>query len=66
MRRDCRMAQKQKTTERPILGFSRSVFFLGIVSLLTDVSSEMVVGILPLFLTNVLGVKTSIVGVLLG
>ena len=60
------MTESQKTAERPILGVNRNVFFLGVVSFLTDVSSEMVVYILPLFLTNVLGVKTSIVGLIEG
>ena len=39
-----------------------NVFFLGLVSLLTDVSSELIFTLVPLFLENVLGVKTSIVG----
>jgi hypothetical protein len=31
------------------------VILLGLVSLLTDVSSEMIFGVLPIFLTGVLG-----------
>ncbi|MBI4201176.1 MAG: MFS transporter [Chloroflexi bacterium] len=60
------MDKGQLTAERPVLGVSRNVFFLGWVSLLTDVSSEMVLTVLPLFLTNVLGVKTSVVGLIEG
>lgn len=51
---------------RTIFGLSPNVFFLGLVSLLTDISSEMTITILPLFLANVLGVKTSIIGLIEG
>jgi MFS family permease len=43
-----------------------NVFFLGVVSLLTDVSSEMIFTLVPLFLVNVLGSATTIVGVVGG
>ena len=49
-------------TERKIFGFNLNVFFLGIVSLLTDISSEMIFTLVPLFLSNVLGAATTIVG----
>jgi len=39
---------------------------LGIVSLLNDLSSEVTVRTLPLFLSNVLGVRTSIIGLIEG
>jgi MFS family permease len=51
---------------RPLTGLSRNVVVLGLVSLLTDVSSEMTLTILPLFLANVLGVKTSVIGLIEG
>lgn len=51
---------------RPILGLSRNVFFLGVVSFLTDVSSEMIFATLPLFLSNILGVKTGVIGLIEG
>jgi len=41
--------------ERRVLGLNPNVFFLGMVSLLTDVSSEMIFTLVPLFLSNVLG-----------
>lgn len=44
----------------------RNVKIVAVTSLLTDVSSEMVINILPLFLKNVLGVKTSIIGLIEG
>jgi MFS family permease len=43
-----------------------NVRFMGIVSFLTDVSSEIIFPLLPLFLTNVLGAKTTIVGLVEG
>jgi len=49
-----------------IWGLPRNVFFLGFVSLFTDFSSEVAVRSLPLFLSNVLGVKTSIIGLIEG
>jgi MFS family permease len=47
-------------------GFRRNVFYLGVVSLLTDVSSEMVFTLLPLFLLNVLRVGTPVIGLIEG
>ena len=42
------------------------MFFLGLVSFLTDVSSEMIFTLLPLFLFNVLHVPTMIIGLVEG
>ena len=47
-------------------GITRNVFFAGIVSLLMDVSSEMVYPLVPLFLSNVLGASKSAIGVIEG
>jgi MFS family permease len=44
----------------------RNVFFLGLVSFLTDVSSEMIYPLIPLFLKGVLGASASIIGVIEG
>jgi MFS family permease len=52
--------------EKKYLGVSRNVFFLGWVSFLTDVSSEMIFNVLPLFLLNVLKVGTPIIGLIEG
>ncbi len=52
--------------EKKTFGFSSNVFFLGIVSLLTDVSSEMIFTLVPLFLSNVLGAATTVVGLVGG
>jgi len=43
-----------------------NIWILSITSLLTDVSSEMLANILPLFLYNVLGVQTTIIGLIDG
>lgn len=48
------------------LEVSRNVLLLGVVSLLTDVSSEISVTFLPFFLANVLGVKTAAIGLIEG
>jgi len=47
---------------RRIFGFHPNVFFLGVVSFLTDVSSEMIFTLIPLFMANVLGAKTTLIG----
>ncbi|MGH7771117.1 MAG: MFS transporter [Candidatus Binatia bacterium] len=47
-------------------GLHRNVKVLGLVSLLNDLSSEVTVRTLPLFLANVLGVKTGIIGFIEG
>ena len=54
------------TSRRKIWGLNPNVFFLGIVSLLTDVSSEMIFTLVPLFLCNVLGAATTVVGLIGG
>ena len=51
---------------RKIWGLNPNVFFLGIVSFLTDVSSEMIFTLVPLFLSNVLGATTTIIGLVGG
>ena len=48
------------------LGVSRNVFFLGWVSLLTDVSSDMIFNMFPLFLSHVLGVGPAFIGLIEG
>lgn len=44
----------------------RNVWAVGLTSFFMDISSEMVLNILPLFLANVLGVQTSIIGLIEG
>lgn len=59
-------SQTPEAGEKKILGLSRNVFVFGFVSLLNDFSSEITVRILPLFLSNVLGVKTAVIGLIEG
>jgi MFS family permease len=47
-------------------GITGNVLVLGLVSLLTDVSSEMIYPLLPLFLTGVLGAGPAFLGVIEG
>lgn len=47
-------------------GITRNVVALSVVSLLTDISSEMLVFVVPLFLVNVVGATPAIVGVVEG
>lgn len=51
---------------RKIWGLHPNIFFLGLVSLFTDVSSEMIFTIMPLFVCNVLGAGALVVGLIGG
>jgi MFS family permease len=53
-----------KTTSRSRL--HPNILVLSLVSLLTDISSEMIFNLLPLFLYNVLGTRTSVIGLIDG
>lgn len=44
----------------------RNVWAVSLTSLFMDISSEMVMNVLPLFLSNVLGIKTNIIGLIEG
>jgi MFS family permease len=52
--------------KKNFLGLDRNIFSLGWVSFFTDVSSEMIYPLLPVFLTAVLGVGTTFVGLVEG
>ena len=58
--------QTSAEPDSPVPGVKRPVFTLGIVSFLTDVSSEMVYPLVPLFLTSVLGAPLTAVGLIEG
>lgn len=53
-------------TRQRIFGIAANVFFLGLVSLLNDTSSEMIFTLLPLFLANVLGAAPTVIGLVEG
>jgi MFS family permease len=58
-----------ETTSAPKAGLRtlpRNVWAVSLTSFFMDISSEMVINILPLFLSNVLGVKTNIIGLIEG
>ena len=56
-----------KSERRPsVRDLPRNVWAVGLTSFFMDISSEMVINILPLFLANVLGVQTSIIGLIEG
>lgn len=64
---EIRSAQRVLEGERiGLKGLDRNVKVLGVVTLLNDLSSEVAVRTLPLFLANVLGVKTGIIGFIEG
>ncbi len=52
--------------ERIISAIKKNVFFMGLVSFFTDVSSEMILPVLPLFLANVLHANMAIIGLIEG
>jgi len=47
-------------------GISKNIFILGLVSLFTDLSSQMAFPLIPLFLTTVLGAGAHVVGIVEG
>ena len=59
-------AQGTEPIKSGVFGLSRYVVALGLVSFLTDVSSEMIYPLLPLFLTSVLGAGQTFVGLVEG
>jgi MFS family permease len=52
--------------ENGIRRLPRNVWVVTATSFLTDISSEMIVNLIPLFLANVLGAKTAIIGLIEG
>ncbi|MCG7840361.1 MAG: hypothetical protein MIO87_00455, partial [Methanomassiliicoccales archaeon] len=59
------MAERQRLRKGIFTGISVNVLVLGMVSLLTDMSSEMIFPILPLFLTGI-GATGAIIGLIEG
>lgn len=49
-----------------ILNVKKNVFWMGLTSLFTDISSEMIYPILPIFLTTYLGVSKAFIGLIEG
>jgi hypothetical protein len=42
----------------------RNVWAVSLTSFLTDISTDMVINLVPLFLANVLGVRTGVIGLI--
>jgi MFS family permease len=51
---------------RKIWGLDRNVFWAGVSSFFMDISSEMVYSLVPIFLSSVLGVNKSLIGLIEG
>jgi MFS family permease len=63
------MTASEEPTVQPArkgLQLPRNVWILTATSFLTDISSDMIANLVPLFLYNVLGVRTSVVGLIDG
>jgi hypothetical protein len=56
----------EENQRNSIKDLPRNIWAVGLTSFFMDISSEMVINILPLFLSNVLGVKTDIIGLIEG
>jgi len=52
--------------KNPLKGLNINVILLGVVSFLTDLSSEMIFPLVPIFLTSVLNAPVSVVGLIEG
>ena len=68
LRQDQSMSHTGKiaTRKTSLKDLPRNVWAVSLTSFFMDISSEMVINILPLFLANVLGVQTSIIGLIEG
>jgi MFS family permease len=55
-----------EASETGLRHLPRNVWVVTATSFLTDVSSEMVINLIPLFLANVLGVRTGVIGLIEG
>ncbi len=60
------MPEEPVAQQSPRTGLTRNVILLSLVSLLTDISSEMTLTFLPFFLANVLKQRTAIIGIVEG
>jgi MFS family permease len=58
--------EDQQQSATGLRAMPRAVWALGLVSMLMDISSEMIHGLLPVFLVSVLGASTAMVGLIEG
>ncbi len=54
------------SSEQTVLGVHRGIFMLGLVSFLTDLSSEMIFSVFSVFLTAILGASAALLGIIEG
>ena len=54
------------TPRSALAGLHRNIWVVTATSLLTDISSEMLSSVMPMFLYSVLGVQTSVIGLIEG
>lgn len=66
MRAICSVEDLKEETIKKAPRLERNVFYLGFVSLFTDLSTEMIYPLLPLFLSATLGVDKAFIGVIEG
>ncbi len=57
---------KTKKSKARIKDLPRNIWAVSLTSFFMDISSEMVINIIPLYLSNILGVKTNIIGLIEG
>lgn len=53
-----------KKTERILAQIQKSIWVLGFVSMLMDISSEMIHSLLPLFMVTALGASALVIGMI--
>src|SRR5512135_1401916 len=58
--------EKNLASKPTIRSLPRNVWAVSLASFFMDISSEMVINLLPLFLANVLGVRTNLIGLIEG
>ena len=58
--------EKDERMASLLAGVTRNVIILGLVSMFTDLSSQMVFPLIPLFLVESLGANAAIVGIVEG
>lgn len=57
---------EKNNTKSALISLPRNVWAVSLTSFFMDISSEMVINLLPLFLANVLGVRTNVIGLIEG
>ncbi len=55
-----------KSKIKKVFGIEKNIFWMGVTSFFTDVASEMIIPVLPIFLSTVLGVNKAFIGLIEG